>query len=147
MTKKEYLRQAYDIDRRIKAREAQLVTLRDIATRISPHTDSVPVDGSSNRGNMANTVERIIDLERLIKKDIKRMMAVYLDIQRIIDTVSDDRQRDILRLRYLCFKKWDDVAEIMKIDERWARRLHNKAIQNLTLESPPFYSYNRHGEV
>ena len=29
-------------------------------------------------------------------------------------------------------------AEKLEIDERWARRLHGRALDSLTLESPPF---------
>ena len=57
-TTKGYLQQVFETNRLIKTRLEQLNTLKDIATRISPHTDSVRVDGSSNRGNMATTVER-----------------------------------------------------------------------------------------
>lgn len=136
MTKQEYLQQAYRIQQQIMVRQAQIATLRDIATRVSPHTGSVPVDGTSNQGNIANAIERIVDIEQLIKKDVERMEAVYIDIQNTIDTVSNPRYRDILRLRYLCFKTWDEVAGILRLDERWVRRLHKKAIENLTLESP-----------
>ena len=137
-TTKEYLQQVFETNRLIKTRMEQLNTLKDISTRISPHTDSVRVDGSSNCGNMAITVEKIVDLERMISRDIERMKAVYLEVQNAIDTVTDDRQKNILTLRYLCFKKWDEIAEIMCMDERWIRRLHKKALQELTLESPVY---------
>ncbi len=137
-TTKEYLQQVFEINRLIKTRMEQLNTLKDIATRISPHTDSVRVDGSSNRGNMAATVERIVDLEHMINRDIERMKTVYIEVQDVIDTVTDSRQKNILTLRYLCFKKWDEIAEIMCMDERWIRRLHKKALQELTLESPVY---------
>ena len=134
-TTKEYLQQVFEINRLIKTRMEQLNTLKDIATRISPHTDSVRVDGSSNRGNMATTVERIVDLEHMINRDIERMKTVYIEVQDVIDTVTDSRQKNILTLRYLCFKKWDEIAEIMCMDKRWVYRLHKKALSSLTIES------------
>lgn len=53
-----------------------------------------------------------------------------------INSLSDRRQKEILRRRYIDGCSWKEIAQMMHLDNRWILRLHNHALENLQLESP-----------
>lgn len=55
-------------------------------------------------------------------------------IEHAIETLSDSRQRTVLRLRYLDGLKWEEVAERMCYCLQWVFKLHRKALEQLRKE-------------
>ena len=53
---------------------------------------------------MANTVDRIIDLQNEINRDIDELVDLKAEIREVIDTVPDTDLRLILEERYLNWK-------------------------------------------
>jgi DNA-directed RNA polymerase specialized sigma subunit len=131
VTNKEYLQQAYRLRRKIIVKREQIAALRSFAVSITAHTDSVRVDGSSNCGNRTNAIDKAVDLENLIQEDIDSFERLYSKIHRVIEAVDDDLCREILTLRYLCFKTWNEIAGILGYEERQIYRLHGKALERI----------------
>jgi hypothetical protein len=51
-------------------------------------------------------------------------------IRRVIDTVEKPKLKLILQERYLNFRKWSDIQEIVEVaDLRYLFRLHNFALE------------------
>ena len=58
-------------------------------------------------------------------------------IEASIQTVSDERLREILRLRYIDGETEEKTAESVGINDiRWLRRLTARALSELTLLNP-----------
>ena len=70
MTSKEYLSQAYRIDQRVNSKLRQVQSLRDLATRATSALGAEPVSGTRNVHRLADTIDKIIDLENEINDDI-----------------------------------------------------------------------------
>lgn len=130
MTIKEFLNQAFYLDRLIQVNKDELKRLRSVADSIpSPDLSSERVQGGERSDRIGNTVARIVDLECEIQADIDEYIRVKCDIRRVINGVSKPKLKLILQERYLNFKKWEQIQDVVEItDLRYLFRLHNAAL-------------------
>ena len=71
------------------------------------------------------SLKKDIDLHNVKIEEVKR------EIDCIIDKLEDDTLKNLLRLRYLEFRKWEDIAYILGYTERHTHRKHNKALKEI----------------
>ena len=131
MTAKEYLSQAFHIDQRIGSKLSQVMRLREAATSCTATLSDMPRPDSPSHERMADTICKIVDLEREINKDIDRLVDLKAEARRAINAVSDPDQQLILELRYLCYKPWLEIAEAMGYSEAGVYKLHGKALRKI----------------
>ena len=131
MTAKEYLSQAFHIDQRISSKLSQVMRLREAATNCTATLSDMPRPDSPSRQQMADTIWKIVDLEREINEDIDRLVDLKAEARRAINAVSDPDQQLILELRYLCYKPWLEIAEAMGYSEAGVYKLHGKALRKI----------------
>lgn len=131
MSIKVFLNQAFHLDRLIEANRCELERLRSLAECIPmPDLSQKPVQGGERSDRIANTVVKIVDLEKEIQVDIDRYVQVRTDIRHVIDAVEKPKLKLILQERYLNFRKWSDIQEIVEVaDLRYLFRLHNFALK------------------
>ena len=133
MTPKEYLNQAYWLDRRIDSKLEQLSALKDMVTKTtSAMTDDV-VSHTRNVHSMQDVVAKIIDMQAEINADIDRLVDLKSEIMHVIKAVKNPEHQTLLELRYLCFKSWEYVAEQMGYNVRHIYRLHDEAVEQITI--------------
>ena len=133
MTPKEYLNQAYWLDRRIDSKLEQLSALKDMATKTtSAMTDDV-VSHTRNVHSMQDVIAKIIDMQAEINADIDRLVDLKSEIMHVIKAVRNPEHQTLLELRYLCFKSWEYVAEQMGYNVRHIYRLHDEAVEQITI--------------
>lgn len=131
MTAKEYLSQAFHIDQRISSKLSQVMRLREAATSCTATLSDMPRPDSSNQQRMADTICKIVDLEREINEDIDRLVALKAEARRAINAVSDPDQQLILELRYLCYKPWNEIMTELGYSEATIYRLHGEALKKI----------------
>ena len=132
MTPKEYLNQAYWLDRRIDSKLEQLSALKNMATKTtSAMTDDV-VSHTRNVHSMQDVLAKIIDMQAEINADIDRLVDLKSEIMHVIKEVKNPEHQTLLELRYLCFKSWEYVAEQMGYNVRHIYRLHDEAVEQIT---------------
>ena len=131
MTAKEYLSQAFHIDQRISSKLSQVMRLREAATSCTATLSDMPRPDSPSRQQMADTICKIVDLEREINEDIDRLVDLKAEARRAINAVSDPDQQLILELRYLCYKPWLEIAGAMGYSEAGIYKLHGKALKKI----------------
>lgn len=133
--KKDYLLQYRQMERKIRLLEEEKAQLLALATKITPSYSAGP-KGTASGDRTASAVEKLADCEERINQAIDLAVDLREDIGRAIDTVPEERLRELLRRKYLLGQKWEQVAYEMGLEFRWVRRLHGKALSILTLESP-----------
>ncbi len=133
MTAKEYLNQAYWLDRRIDSKLEQLSALRDLATKTTGVMSDDVVSHTRNVHSMQDVIAKIIDMQNEINADIDRLVDLKQEIMHTIKSVKNPEQQTLLELRYLCFKSWEFVAEEMGYNVRHIYRLHDEAVEQVTL--------------
>ena len=133
MTKKEYLSQAYRLDQRINSKLAQVTALNDLATKCTSTLSDMPRNPSRGVSTMADAVDKIVDLQAEINRDIDALVDLKRDIVRAIKSVANTEYQTILELRYLCFKTWEQIAVDMGYNVRHVYRIHDEAVNQIPI--------------
>lgn len=131
MNAKEYLSQAFHVDERINSKLAQVLRLRETATNCTATLSDMPRSDSPNLQSMEENVCRIVDLERAINEDIDQLIDLKAAARLAINEVTDPDQQLILELRYLCYKPWLEIVEILGYSESTIYRLHGEALKKI----------------
>ena len=109
--KKEYLKR-YRIARR---REQQI--LEEIQKlRMDKMFPSLAIDGmpkGSNQCDLSDYAAAIDHQLELLKKERLQRIRIYGEIEQQIRSMTDEEEREILRLRYIEGRKWEKVAAEM----------------------------------
>jgi DNA-directed RNA polymerase specialized sigma subunit len=133
MTAKEYLNQAYWLDRRIDSKLEQLSALKDMATKTTSVMSDDVVSHTRNVHSMQDVIAKIIDMQAEINADIDQLVDLKREIMQVVKAVQNPEHQTLLELRYLCFKSWEDVAEELGYNVRHIYRLHDEAVEQITI--------------
>ena len=133
MTPKEYLNQAYWLDRRIDSKLEQLSALRDTATKTTAVMDGEVVSHTRNVHSLQDVIAKIIDMQEEINGDIDALVDLKRDIMRTIKGIADPEGQTVLELRYLCFKRWEEISVIMNYSVRRIYQIHDAAMEKLVI--------------
>jgi len=129
MNAKEYLSQAWYLDKRIKTKERQIDWLRSHAAYVSPKISDEPkVVVSGRRSPVEEAVVRITELEDEINTSIANLMMLKQEIGRAIRGVNNMECETLLEMRYLTFLAWDQVAVQLGYSQDYIYHLHRKAL-------------------
>ncbi len=128
MRAKEYLGQAYRLDQRIDSKIAQVATLNELATKCTSTLTGMPGSPNHGRSTMAEAVEKIIDLQAEINRDIDRLVDLKREIITVIKAVEPPEYQTLLEKRYLCFMTWEQIAVDMNYGIDNIFKLHKKAL-------------------
>lgn len=135
MTAKQYLNQVYRLNLFIQSSQQELADLRltsECIRGIDYSKEKVQTSPSKDAG-FTKIVEKIIELENAIKKDIEKMLSLKLEIRTAINAVQNNDERLLLKYRYLNFMEWNEICNKMRISIRTAHRIHATAIENIKI--------------
>ena len=133
MTAKEYLSQAYRIDQRINSKLEQVMSLREQAEKATATINPMPRPASPNQQSMEATLVKLFSLESEINDDIDTLVDLKRDIVRRIKRLNNPEQELLLEQRYLCFKRWEQIAVDMEYSTQHVFRLHDLALGKLVV--------------
>lgn len=129
LTTKDYLSQAYRIDRRINSMLEQVRSLRALAEKVSATLSDTPASRDTRHVHrLEDTIAKMLDLESEIRADLERLVDLKCETVTAIRRVENPELQLLLELRYLCFKTWPEISVELQHDKRWIQRLHNKAL-------------------
>lgn len=131
MNPKEYLLQIRKYDRLINNKLETIASLRSLVTSVTIELKSDVVQNSGTKDKMASAVDRIVDLEREIDRDIDQFVNLKREVMSVIDKVEDSVLIDILYKRYFRYEKWEEIAIEMNYSYRQVTRLHGQALQDV----------------
>ena len=131
MTAKEYMEQARYLDMQINSKIEQVRSLNELATRVTTVYSDMPHSPNRNTSRMEETIAKIIDLESEIDRDIDALVDLKREIMRVVNSIESAEYRSILEMRYLQFKKWEQIALQMSTDLRWVYRMHGRALNEV----------------
>ncbi len=115
-----------EIDRKIRELENWKSKIFNVTSTIS----DMP-KGKGRVDTIATGIANISEIEERINTDIDILVNLRKNIESQINKVKDLKQKEVLKCRYLDFKKFEEIAVELKIDIRWIYRLHEKALDNL----------------
>lgn len=136
MNAKEYLSQAYRIDQRINSKLEQVMSLRDLLGKANVTLTGMPKSPTPNPHSMEDIIVKMVDLESEINDDIDTLVDLKAEIMRCIKRVDNPEYQTLLELRYLCFKRWENISAEMGYSLRRLYELHNLALEQVSVKSP-----------
>lgn len=131
MNTKQYLKQAYRLNERIKDKEDRLNDLKAMYTStgaIDYSKDRVQTSTSADAG-FTKQVDKIVDLEKELEKDIQRLTMLKIEINDAIENVPDVDCLLVLSKRYILMKTWEQIGEEMGYSLSQVHRIHNRGIE------------------
>lgn len=123
--KKAYLRSYRNAVRQEKILSDEILRLHmDLTLLDFTEADNLPACTAKIK-DMIGHLQRL-RLEKILQ---------YSDISKYIEQVPDDTERDLLTLKYLQGKTWEQVAESLGYSWQWVHRLHNRALLHFNMET------------
>lgn len=128
---KEYLNYMQEADIRIKNKSVEVFQLECLATSITAPTDTEAIKTSGVTDRVGNIVPKIVQA----KKEISNMIAEFIDEKakriRLIETLENPLEYDVVHLHYVQYKKLTEVAAELGYSYAWILEVHEKSIKNL----------------
>lgn len=93
-------------------------------------------DGSTHEQN-GNPIEWayccLVDYEMELNNAVAEMVRCRKTAERIINSVEDRTQREVLTRRYIIGQRWEDIAFVMNYNIRHIYKIHGAALQSMAL--------------
>lgn len=127
MTPKEYFQQIFELDKEINSmidERDKLMNQSIKATRITHD----PIYNNQVSSPTEDTIIKLFDHSNEINKYIDKLVELKIQISKEIMELENKNHRMVLRERYMCSKKWEDIAEEQNYDKSWIIRLHGRAL-------------------
>ncbi len=129
MTAKEYLSQAFYLERKIKSKENQLQYLRAHAVYVTPSISDLPNCTSSEKSRMEKTLLKIIETEDYINNEIIKLIDIKKEIEGVIKSINNISYGTVLEMRYLEFLSWNEIAIRLNYNQDYIYQIHRKALR------------------
>ena len=126
---KKYLNRAYELTKTREKLEREYKKKREEVGSIS--VSNTEIKGNSIVSNVENKAIDLFNLEEKIKSHNIEIDEARKEIAAIINQIEEENLRDVLRLRYLEFRKWEDIAYILHYSRANIFILHNKALKKV----------------
>ena len=111
--------------------EQELLTLRSQACRVTPLLSALP-SGTPDGQGIPLAVERIIQAQQELERQIAICADTRRDIIAIINQITDARDQEILRRRYLLGQRFEQIAVEMHLGQEEAQAGNRNYLHNVT---------------
>lgn len=129
-----YLKRYVILDQEIDRLVSDLDRLRSRLGKLTSTLSDLPGGGGSIYKSVdIDIVDKIVDLEAKINRRIDEFVRIREDIEQLINSVGDDKQRLLLSYRYIDGQQFEWIASTMHYSWRHIHRLHSAALQNIKL--------------
>lgn len=132
-----WLRRYQDSLRREQELAEEVEQLRSRACKVTPSLSGMP-GGTSDGQVLPRAVEQILEAQQELKAQIEQCNTIRREVVDAIEQITNPRDKEILRRRYLLGERWEYIAVSMHLEYRWITRRHRESIESLLLtpESP-----------
>lgn len=127
MTAKEYLKQAYLLDKQIQVEVKELEQLREMRGTIQGCSYGEKIGSNPNRNLEAPFIKTI---EKKIDGKINRLVDLRSELNTAIEKMENPEERLLLKYRYLKNESWEDISYELNVSYRTVHRIHASALNN-----------------
>ena len=127
MTNKEYLQQYRHATLAARQIEQEIEELRASVGVQGLKLDDMPK--GTNQSDLSGYAVKLDALERKLEKQLIKRLKLREEITRRIERQENEMDRVILRMRYISFLKWEEIAEELAYSERRVYQMHGAALQ------------------
>lgn len=110
----------------------ELEDQRSRACKTTAVLTGMPGGGGDGQA-LPRAVESIIAAQQELQAQINLCGAIRREVVAALDQVTDARNHEILRRRYLLGQRFEQIAVEICLEYRWVRRLHKQAVSNIDI--------------
>ena len=103
MKAKEYLKQAFYLDKRISSKLEQVESLNALATKATSTLSDMPKSPGRGTSKLEDTIVKIVDLQKGINRDIDKLVDLKKEIIRTIKKMEDKELQVVLEKKISLF--------------------------------------------
>lgn len=126
MTARQFLEQAFYLDRRIEKKTEEIARMRARLEKTNSRLSDMPRGGSG--GDWTDADIKVLEWEAQVRGEIARLCEIKRQIGEAIDAVEDARYRTLLEMRYRNYLSFERIAVEMNYSWRHTIRMHAEAL-------------------
>lgn len=130
MTAKEYLdhiKRCYQTMQALYDRLVEVRTKIEGLKAITYDRERVQVSPSNKTDEL---IAQLVDTEDKLSKEVREHFDEVVEATERIYSLDNERQIQVLEMRYIKGMRWQVIADELNIEYRSATRLHRKALRN-----------------
>ena len=128
MTAKQYLKRAWNADRRIDRLIEERDRLQSALTRGVGQLTGMPKGGGQD---WTNAALKVVELSGEINREIEDLCRAKREVSEAIAQVEDARARRVLELRYRSYMSWAEIAQELHYSDRWVFLMHGIGLKRV----------------
>ena len=97
----------------------------------SPVITGMPGGHSEDADKIGNVVAKIQEKEARYLGKLNGILAEEKEIEKVIDTLEDARERTVMRYRYISGLKWEEICVKAHYSWQHIHRLHAEALKKM----------------
>ena len=130
--KKKYLRQYIVLSRKEQELEGEIEALRQKYIGRAITYSNVP-KGSGNRNDFSDYAAEVEGLLDKLMRRQREAVQAYREIEDKIEQLGDEREKEVLRLRYLRNLSWEEIAKAIGYELTNTYHIHGLALRHFPL--------------
>ena len=81
-----------------------------------------------NVTSLEDAIIRLMEEEESLNAAIDRLVDLKREVSGVLKQIDDTDCQLLLELRYLCYRSWEDIAEVMHMHIRTVYKVHGRAL-------------------
>lgn len=130
--KKEYLKRYHSAVLAEKAIQQEIDELR--MDKMYPMLIQDGMPHGSSCGDLSEYAAQLDGLLADLKEQMEKRISIRREITQKIEQMQDETEKTVLRLRYIHWLRWEQIAEWMGYGWTQVHRIHGRALANFKME-------------
>lgn len=126
-----FLEQVEMIESIVRNKLVERQQLKEIALGITANMGGERVQSSGSQSKMADAVNKLVDMEAEINRYVDKLIDTKREVIRVIEQLNSPMEYNILHLRYIQFKDFQEIADKYGKEYGWATTTHGRALKSV----------------
>ena len=134
MTAKEYLQQYRHIQREIEDIDRRMAQIRLKYAAPSAINYSDMPKAHNSEHDLSDYIVKMDELTDYMISKYTRLRGIEVDIYMRVDRMENQRERELLRFRYIDGMTWTEIADALDTTERTVYFIHGRALRHFPMD-------------
>ena len=134
MTAKEYLQQYRSIQREIEDIDRRMAQIRLKYAAPSAINYSDMPKAHNSEHDLSDYIVKMDELTDYMISKYTRLRGIEVDIYMRVDRMENQKERELLRYRYIDGMTWTEIADALDTTERNVYFIHGRALRHFPMD-------------
>ena len=134
MTAKEYLHQYRNIQREIEDIDRRMAQIRLKYAAPSAINYSDMPKAHNSEHDLSDYIVKMDELTDYMISKYTRLRGIEVDIYKRVDRMENQKERELLRYRYIDGMTWTEIADALDTTERNVYFIHGRALRHFPMD-------------